>query len=212
MGKECVVYGAWCLCHPSDGIRYVGQTTNMRGRWSTHLWHARTESSKSYNSHLSNWIRKHGFEQVVFSPLEVCLPVELDDREMWWIKHFRQTGRLVNVLEGGSQPRGHKRPEQSIKMRGAGNPMFGTDRREMMESIRPKGNPTDATKAIWSRNRTGQGNANTHLTDEDVLWIRAQPKRYGLMRDIAERFDISPITASAIYRGVTWKHLPLRMC
>src|SRR5690625_1414407 len=75
------IYGVRCSCHPEDGVRYVGQTSKgVEIRRAVHLWNARTDRSKTHKSHFSNWIRKHGEENVEFFTLEEPLVKDLDDR------------------------------------------------------------------------------------------------------------------------------------
>lgn len=203
-----VIYGAWCLCHPPGRIRYIGQTSKgVNSRWTVHLWHARTETSKSYTSPLSNWIRKHGPENVVFTVLEICAADELDEREISWIAEYRRD--LLNILEGGSQPRGHKRPEHSERMKGSGNPMYGSNRVELMKKVRASlsNSISEETRKIWSRNRTGSGNANAKLSEKDVRDMRSRPFRHGLYSSLAREFNVSVYTARAAYKGITWKHV-----
>lgn len=202
-----VIYGAWCICHPETGIRYIGQTSKgVNSRWSVHLWHSRTESSKSYRSPLSNWIRKHGPQNVVFTVLEVCTREELNRREMAWISEYRNN--LLNILEGGSQPRGHKRPEHSARMSGSSNPMYGRNREDLMRWVRSvQGNPTLETRAKWSKNRTGSRNANSKLTEETVRNIRGREFYHGIYSDLARELGVSVFTARAAYKGDSWKHV-----
>lgn len=208
--SPAVIYGAWCICHPDRGIYYAGQT--IRGvvsRWSTHLWNSEKPHAKSYNSRLSRWIRKHGKKNISFSILEVCTPDDLDEREIYWISHLRSIGQAqANVLEGGKQPRGHKRPDQTLRMTGENNPMYGKERSEIMAYARSfQGNPSEETKALWSRNRTGSGNARAVLDEDAVRKLRKQEKKYGLFSDWARRYSVSPQTIYLAYNGKTWKHV-----
>lgn len=96
---KCYIYG---LSSSEDGvIRYVGKTKNdIFTRMIEHKCDALTKKMKS---HKCNWIRKiydEGFE------LQVLLIEETDDnnwqdREIYWIKKYREKGNLVNQLDGG---------------------------------------------------------------------------------------------------------------
>lgn len=204
------IYAIQCKCHPEEGIRYVGQTVkSIASREYHHKWVTRSPESRSYNSHLSNWIRKHGAENVEVFELDRCSEAEVDELEKLWIKRFRGSEyRLVNILEGGSQPRGHKRPEHSKLMSGESNPMYGQDRREIMAHARRfQGPPSEATKKIWREQRKGEGNARSVLTDEAVRRLREQPKRYGLFSEWAREYEVSPQTIYLAYYRKTWKHV-----
>lgn len=210
---KSVIYVAWCICHPEDGIRYVGQTSKgMNSRATVHLWHARTETSKSYRSPMSNWIRKHGEANVAFTILEVCEKSELNKREKGWISFFRSEGyRLVNILEGGDQPRGHKRPDQSKRMRGKSNPMYGVDRKELMQYARSFQGPTsEETRKRMSQAHAGTRNHKAKLTEEQVRDIRSRYEGdwpYGSRTAVAQEFGISVTQVRAIILGKSWTHI-----
>lgn len=132
--SRVVIYGLYCTCHPDAGIRYVGQTRKgMKARLQVHRAHSRTMKWP-----VCSWIKKHGEQNVTYDILEVCEPDHLDDREEYWIAHYRQIqgNRLLNVKNGGSTTSGHKRPAQSERMRGERNPMWGKDRKELMDYAR----------------------------------------------------------------------------
>lgn len=148
-----VIYGLWCLCHPDDGIRYVGQTRKgMAARFQVHLAHSRSSDAPVYN-----WINKHQAENIAYTVLEVCLPGELDAREQAWIAAFRETqgASLMNVKTGGSTSKGHKRPAQSERMRGQNNPMYGKDRKEITAYARSFQNISSERMAEIARSHTG---------------------------------------------------------
>lgn len=131
-----VIYGLYCLCHPTR-IRYVGQTSRGADeRLSGHTSMVQYRESKGLRlSHSQRWIKKHGSENIAIAVLEVCAtPDELDAAESRWIDSLED---LTNLTPGGNSRRGYKLPEEvSQAMRGAGNPMYGRDRSELMGRIR----------------------------------------------------------------------------
>lgn len=188
----------------------MGQTViSVQSRKHVHLWNSREESSKSYKSYFSNWIRKHGEENVEFFVLEETSEDLIDEREDYWIIRLRAEGNcLTNVKRGGGQARGHKKPEHSKAMTGAGNPMYGKDRTELMAYARSfQGPPSEKTKALWREQRKGEGNARAVFTDEVVKSLRAEPKRYGLFSEYARKYGVSPQTVYLAYNRKTWKHV-----
>lgn len=205
-----VIYGAWCLCHPEDGIYYVGQTCKgVNSRISVHFWNSRKPESTSYGSRFSRWIRKHGEENVAFSVLEICLRDELNSREILWISQLREQGQSKgNLLAGGNQARGHKVPQMSERMRGEKNPMFGKDRSELMKYARSfQGSPSDETRKLWSENNTGEGNPRAILNDQAIRELRKQERKYGLFSSWARKYNVTPQTIYLAYVGKTWKHV-----
>lgn len=206
-----IIYTVKCCCHPEEGVRYVGQTSKgLASRRYNHFWHARNKDSRSYNGHFYRWIRKHGEENIVFEVLEECPTEELDAREEFWITSYRTLGyKLTNIKQGGAQARGHKRPEQSKKMSGAGNPMYGKDRRDVMEHARSFQNGISAeTKALWSKNRKGEGNANAKITEQDVRDIRENyTGSYGEITQLSREYGINTQSVRNIIKFRTWKHV-----
>lgn len=205
-----LVYTAECSCHPDAGVRYVGQTIKgLRSREHVHLWNSRTPESKSYRSYLSNWIRKHGEENIVFRVHEVCDPERLDDRESYWISEFRLRGqKLTNIKTGGSSSRGYKVPLMSERMSGPRNPMYGKDRREVMAHARSFMKPMseERRKAVSVRS-AGEGNPKAKLTEEDVVSIRMVESYHGVNADLARQYGVTPAMISAIRLRRNWKHV-----
>lgn len=153
-----VIYGLFCLCHPSDGVRYVGQTSQgARMRFSAHLAMVKYREGRALPlSHQQRWIQKHGTENIAWTILEVCLnPADLEACEIRWIAQF---DRLTNIMAGGAAPRGHKRsPEARAKMAGANNPMFGKDRRALMAHARSfQGPASPETRRRIAESRKGR--------------------------------------------------------
>lgn len=131
-----VIYGLYCLCHPGDGIRYVGQTSHgINARLAGHLSAAKHVRDKGKRLHHSQrWILAHGSENIAVAVLEVCLPDELDAAEERWISLF---DNLTNHKPGGNASRGWRMPPDRVEeMRGAGNPMYGKRRpRHVIEAM-----------------------------------------------------------------------------
>lgn len=164
--------------------------------------------SKSYNSYFSNWIRKHGETNVVFSVLEETTEDVIDEREDFWITDLRDQGqKLTNVKRGGGQARGHKRPAY-VNMSGPNNPMYGRDRSELMAYARSfQGLASDETKAKMSEAHRGSLNSRAVLDEDAVRELRKQSKKYGLFSEWARRYGVSAQTIYLAYYGKTWKHV-----
>lgn len=79
------IYGLRCLCHPELGVRYVGQTIQgEKKRLGDHR-----KGAKKPQWPVNYWVKKHGPENIVMTILEVVdNPVDLNDAEVRWIKHF----------------------------------------------------------------------------------------------------------------------------
>lgn len=132
-----VIYGLWCICHPEDGIRYIGQTSQgVNVRLSAHKAMVRhnLKIGKSL-SYSQNWIAKHGDENIYATVLDSTGdPTELDYLEELWIRELMPD---TNLRTGGLSARGWKMPEHTKQSkRGANNPMYGKDRKELMAYAR----------------------------------------------------------------------------
>lgn len=93
-----IIYG---LAGP-EGIRYVGQTRRtMQARYAQHRLHAE-QHNKQWR--VCRWWRTLSAPPEVVI-LERCHPDDLNEREKFWIAHFRNSGvDLCNHTEGGQNP------------------------------------------------------------------------------------------------------------
>lgn len=89
----------YVLCEP-DGttVRYVGKTTNPRKRYSQHVY-------STEKTHRACWIRslrKRGERPVMRVIETVPDDVSWQEREKYWIAHYREIGaNLTNGTDGG---------------------------------------------------------------------------------------------------------------
>jgi len=117
-----------------DGKIYIGQTIDIETRKWTHEHNAKI----MHKFFFYRAIRKHGIENFSFEIVEECDTSLLNEREIYWIKHFKSNNDNYgyNMTCGGSGA-GF----------GEGHPMFGRKRPEHAELMRkrfldPKNNPT----------------------------------------------------------------------
>lgn len=92
------IYG---LADPRNGIiRYVGKTVNLERRIKAHLCPNRTGCK-----HCHAWLAKLRSDGVKPSVAQLeALPDDAnwEDREVWWIAHFKANGNdLTNIMPGG---------------------------------------------------------------------------------------------------------------
>lgn len=82
-------------------VRYVGVTTNAKVRLSLHLSRARNNKTKT---HKDNWIRSllASNINVIMTEIESGQGPTWQEREQYWIAHYRGTGAdLTNATDGG---------------------------------------------------------------------------------------------------------------
>ena len=92
-------------CPISNKVRYVGQTIDLNKRMNSHI-----NYSKNHSTHKANWINsllKENLEPNIMV-LEECDSNDVNDREIYWIKRFRDSGHnLTNSTNGGEGTVGH---------------------------------------------------------------------------------------------------------
>lgn len=96
-----VVY-IYSLADPRTGsVRYIGKSIDPRSRYNTHLTHARCSRE---NTHVSKWIKTvlaEGLKPIV-NIIDVCNASNWEEREIYYIKHYKTLGcDLTNLEPGG---------------------------------------------------------------------------------------------------------------
>jgi hypothetical protein len=76
-----------------------------------------------------------------------------------------------------------------------------------LEWCSPAENFSHAVSIGLHANPIGSTNDNAKLTDDDVLYIRSLPYRYGLINELASRFKVGRLCIGRIRRRVSWKHI-----
>lgn len=128
-----VIYSMSCICHPEEGIRYIGQTRRgMEKRLYEHLWdssHKRRRST-DFNLPVHNWVRKHGASNITMSVVEETPEGRLDEREIHWIAHYRGIkDNLLNIHNGGESRSGWTHTHETRRRIGeAGRMRIGGNR------------------------------------------------------------------------------------
>jgi len=98
-----IVCGIYCIFNKVNHKRYIGQSVNIKARWSKHK---RSLTKKTYsgdNRHLTNAWHKYGEENFDFFILETCLESELDVYETFWVDYYEATNpaKGYNKTQGG---------------------------------------------------------------------------------------------------------------
>lgn len=94
-----------------NGVRYIGQSKKMKRRFAQH----NSLSNNVYARPVCHWITKllRGGKHPIFTVIEAT--ADLDAREIYWIKKFREDGaRLLNVSDGG-KTMGHTQRAKKLK-------------------------------------------------------------------------------------------------
>lgn len=96
--KEVYIY---CLKDSQNNIRYIGKTNNVEKRLQSHI-----SEAKRYNKsrHVLNWIKSliNNGELPTIEIIETVSQDKWEEREKYWISHFRETiPNLCNNCDGG---------------------------------------------------------------------------------------------------------------
>lgn len=91
------ICGIYKITSPSGKI-YIGQSIDIEKRWSYHSSRFGEGCIK-----LSNSFKKYGVESHTFEIIEECPQEFLNEREIYWIKHFDTFGTKhgMNLMSGG---------------------------------------------------------------------------------------------------------------
>ena len=145
--------GIYAVKNRLSGIMYIGKCEDDFDR----RFREHKRGFKS-NVHLQRAIKKYGIENFDFIILEECNPDLCVQKEIYWIKYFRDCGNtLYNIAEGGNggntrigmtkeeyesylekirRPRSEKfKQEQSERFSGKNNPMYN---KKITEDTRKK--------------------------------------------------------------------------
>ena len=171
--RKGVIYKA---VNKINGHTYVGQT--IRGvdcRWRQHCNIAKHSSTTT----LSYAIRKYGEGAFRLEMLEECSESNLNEREIFWIKHLGTYKDGYNCTEGGSQP-----PSRLGKKIG-----------------------TEGRKRIADGHR-GIQNGSAKLDDHKVAQMRSEYVYTDVtIRVLAKKFEVSYKSAWGVVSGTNWKHV-----
>ena len=80
---------------------YIGQSVNIKRRWSNHRQHYKNPKDKGYDYYLYRSMRKYGIKNFSFEILEVCPPSLLNERERYYINKYDSFFNGYNNSLGG---------------------------------------------------------------------------------------------------------------
>lgn len=101
--------GVYKFTNTITGMSYIGQSKNIKKRYSAHKNHYNKKNKKTgryeENSFLHQMMRKYGFENFTFEILEECAEDELLDKEIYYISKYNTIYPYgYNFSAGGKNP------------------------------------------------------------------------------------------------------------
>jgi len=178
------------VCFISGGV-YVGKTYSGSGfkkRWRSERYDLR-KNNGNMNLHLQRAWLKYGEDNFEFRIIEECEDEILSEREILWIKKYRELGKnLYNFTDGGEGMSGWKHSEETKKKMSEarkGKSPSEEHKKKISESLKGRKVPketltkvsksisgdknhfygkhhTDETKARMSKSHTGKKLSNEH--------------------------------------------------
>lgn len=152
-----------------DNVRYVGVTTRtIKQRMHGHKYNAKHAHKRVQPVHKWIWSKMEKNIEISITQIDECEKSEWENREKYWVKHYRDLGfDLLNVSEGGAgvitkemrdksgiqrSIEAHKKPVCCI------NP-------KTKELVAIYNSVTEATEAMGLRSKSAIGNALSSITD-----------------------------------------------
>jgi len=206
---------------------YVGRTyKNVHRRFKEHL--TSIHRSAAGCRHLVNAIRQYGIHNFYVEFL-CCTENENTsfDLEKIFIKRFNSIENGYNLLDGGKQFRHSTetitRISNSMKGKhtGKNNPFYGkthTDEtREKISRINTghigyklgQAIHTELSKQKIREANSGSKNANTTLTEDDIIFIKMYLSNGGKQIDMVRKYKVNKTSISNIANGKTWGHIKI---
>lgn len=110
--------GIYLITHIESGLKYVGQSINIKSRFAAHSRDIRC-------TRLSAAIKKHGWNSFSAEIIELCDPHQLNELEAKWIAHHNCISpNGLNLTSGGELriPNDETRQKMALAKKGATMP------------------------------------------------------------------------------------------
>lgn len=98
MSKEKIC-GIYCIRNSINGVKYIGQSTDIYNRWKDHRW--ALNNDVHHNTYIQNAWNKYGEENFDFLIVEECDESQLNENEIFWVAVFDTFNNGYNLTAGG---------------------------------------------------------------------------------------------------------------
>lgn len=88
--------GIYKITSPTGKV-YIGQSINVENRIKTYKY----IGNRKHQHKLNNSIKKYGLENHTFKIIEECSIEQLNEREIYWIHHYKSVIEGLNLTYGG---------------------------------------------------------------------------------------------------------------
>ncbi|MEY4572305.1 MAG: hypothetical protein RLZ10_1531 [Bacteroidota bacterium] len=201
---------------------YVGSSQDIKRRFYLHKHYL--NKGNHTNKHLQSAWDEYGEQNFSFSILEECFDTEkLLEKEKSYISDYKSTNREIgyNICEDTTAPMtGRKHTNLSIQKMvenkiGDKNSFYGkhhTDETKAILREQMKGRKLSdfhKEKVLKTGYQSGEHNINSKLTFSLANQIRdeyqAYIKKYGALKALAKKYNVSKYTISRIIHNETYK-------
>ena len=90
--------GIYKITNKINNHCYIGQSRDIKERWSNHRSESSNQNSKAYEYPLYRSFRKYGIDNFTFEVLEECSIDKLNEKEIYWIEQYNPE---YNQIAGG---------------------------------------------------------------------------------------------------------------
>lgn len=98
--------GIYSLYWENSDLFYIGQSSNIEARFNKHT--SSLNSGTHFNYKVQHMYTLYGLPKLFI--LEETSLENIDNAEAYWINEFNSLKEGLNILEGGSMPKGYKHP------------------------------------------------------------------------------------------------------
>lgn len=95
------ISGIYKITSKATGKSYIGQSTNIKNRWTDHIKSALEISSIAKNQ-LYSAMKQDGIDNFTFEIIEQCPKEELNQREKYYISFFKTNDWGLNMTSGNT--------------------------------------------------------------------------------------------------------------
>ena len=220
MARKNIASGIYAIhCTAKEKI-YIGNSTNIAARWSTHLHDLK--KGTHHNIHLQRAFNKYGEASLKLEILELLLPIPevLSDAELKWSDKFRSYDRRVGfnlTKDTSAPPRFLGSTHPNSKLTDEDIPLIVKkflDGESITDIAKDYGISRANINAIlygktWLHieRRIFTPKTMKKLTDSDVAEIHEKLLAGEIYSKIAQDYAVSPTTIIAIVQGKVWRYV-----
>lgn len=194
--------GIYRILNLVNGKMYIGQSIDVKARIRSHK--SKLNKNIHINTRLNHDWNKYGKENFKFELIEKCLKVDLNEREIYWIKFYDSCDSGYN-LEYGGMGVGRRSFETLQKVSISNTGKTATIKARLRSSKTHKGHKmTELTKQkLLEANKNRKGKSKTSV--EIVKKIKIRIAEGIDVKSIANEYGVSYQIVSYIKNGRTWK-------